>query len=105
MKILMICEEQQLFENQFDVYTHGQGPSGGQVSQVNDLAGEEAVGHGVAPAYVPCIRNTGRYAKPEVGPPISHLAIALTDFCRFLFLHFPTVVLFFELNAKMFFFF
>lgn len=59
MLILMICEEQQLFENWFDVHTHGQGPSGGQLIQVNDLAGEEAVGHGEVLAYVLCIRDTG----------------------------------------------
>lgn len=34
------------FENQFDIHTHGHRPCGGQLSQVNNPAGEKAVGHG-----------------------------------------------------------
>lgn len=73
MLILTICEVQQLFFGfffiLFDVHTHGQGPSRGKVSQANNLAGEEAVGHAVVLAYVLCIKDAGKYAKPEVDPP------------------------------------
>lgn len=39
------------------------------MSQVNNLAGEEAVGHAVVLAYMLCTRDTSKYAKPEVDPP------------------------------------
>ncbi|CAB1424336.1 unnamed protein product [Pleuronectes platessa] len=42
------------------------GRVGGQVSQVNNLAGEEAVDRAMVLAYVPCFRDTSEYAKPEV---------------------------------------
>lgn len=93
----MIYQEQQLFFFffiLFDDHTHGQGPGGGQVSQVNNLAGEEAVGHAAVLAYVLCIRDAGKYAKPEVDPQHYHLSITLT----LLFLYLPSV--FFWLNAK-----
>lgn len=47
------------------------------MNQVNSLAGEEAVGHAVVLAYVQCIRDTSKYAKPEVDPLPHHLSIAL----------------------------
>lgn len=56
------------------------------------VAGEEAVGHGVVLAYILCIRDAGKYAKPEVDlttspppPPFyhSHTLLSLYFSCIF----------------------
>lgn len=66
------------------------------MSQVNSLAGEQAVGHAAVLAYMLCIRDAGKYAKPEVDPQHYHLSLSL--------FHTPDSVclatVFFWLNAK-----
>ena len=59
---LNVCERRQCL-----MFTPmGRALVGGQVSQVNNLAGEEAVERAMVLAYVPCFRDTSKYAKPEV---------------------------------------
>ena len=58
------------------------------MSQVNSLAGEEAVGH----AVVSCtVRDDGKYAKPEVDPPTPPTSNTHTHSCLYLPLSLSTV--------------
>ncbi|KAG7228283.1 hypothetical protein INR49_009144 [Caranx melampygus] len=60
------------------------GSTGGEGNQMNNLAGEEAVGHVVALAHTLGVTDTSKYAKPEVDPQhhhLYHLSMALSLFC------------------------